>query len=369
MILAIVIAFFSVILLMIVHEFGHFVAAKKSGINVDEFGVGYPPRIFSKKFGKTVYSLNLLPFGAFVKIPGEEGGIEDYQSFVGLPMWKRVFIVLGGVISFWVTAAIIFIIVFSMGVAMPITDEGDLAGARVQILKVYQGSPADTAGIKSGDFIKELWVQESDKKTISKVKDFQDFVSANKGEQVVIVIQRGDQVLETSLVPRISPPQDEGSIGVQIERTVSVINKYPWYQAPIEGIAYCGELTYRATGSLIGLLKDLILGRGVPAGTELTGPVGITVFLARAAELGVGFFLYFIGSISVLLAICNLLPIPALDGGKLVFLAIEKIRSKAVSSKIEQRITVVCFFLLITVSIFVTIKFDIPNLFKFIKGF
>jgi len=370
MILAIVVAFFSVIFLMIVHEFGHFIVAKRSGINVEEFGVGYPPRIFGKKIGKTIYSLNLLPFGAFVKIPGENGGIEDYQSFVGLPMWKRVFIVLGGVISFWVAAALIFIVVFNLGVAIPISDEesSSLTNAKVQIVGVYQNSPADEAGIRKSDVIKELWVQESDKKVVNKVKDFQDFIGVNKGKQVTIVIQRGKQVFETFLIPRVSPPQNEGSIGVQLERTATIIEKYPWYQTPIKGVAYCGELTFRATGSLIKILSDLITGKGVPAEAEPAGPIGITVYLAKAAELGIGFFLYFIGAIAVLLAIFNLLPIPALDGGKLLFLAIEKIRSRAVSPKVEQTITTVFFFLLISLSIFVTIKFDIPKLSEFIKN-
>jgi regulator of sigma E protease len=116
------------------------------------------------------------------------------------------------------------------------------------------------------------------------------------------------------------------------------------------------------------LLFDLVRGKGLPSGAEPAGPIGITVYLAKAAELGAGFFLYFIGSIAVLLAIFNLLPIPALDGGKLLFLAIEKIKGKSVSPKVEQAVTALFFFLLIGLSVFVTIKFDIPNLSQFIKG-
>lgn len=367
MVLAIIIAFFSVIFLMIIHEFGHFIIAKKSGIRVEEFGIGYPPRIFGKKIGKTTYSLNLLLLGAFVKIHGEQGGIEDYQSFVGLPIWKRVFIVLGGVISFWIAAVVIFTVVFNLGVVVPIDDKAPISNAEVQIVDVHQNSPAQTAGIKRGDVVKELWVDKSDKKTINKVTDFQDFVNINKGKEVGFTIQRDKQTLEVYLVPRISPPQNEGAIGVQLERTATVIDKYPWYQTPIKGTVYCGEITLRATQSLVKLFSDLITGKGLPENAEPAGPLGIMVFLAKAAELGVGFFLYFIGAIAVLLAIFNLLPIPALDGGKLLFLAIEKIRSKAVAPKVEQIVTTVFFFLLISLSIFVTIKFDIPKLSEFIK--
>lgn len=368
MVLAIIVAFFSVIILMVVHEFGHFIVAKKCGVKVEEFGVGYPPRIFGKKIGQTIYSLNLLPFGAFVKIYGEEGGIEDYQSFVGLPMWKKVFIVLGGVISFWVAAVFIFIIVFNLGVAMPISDEenSSLINAAVQVVDVSRNSPADAVGIRKGDIITDIKNQTVDVK-IDKVADFQKFVNENKGQEITFTIKRSNEILNISLVPRVSSPQNQGPIGVQLMRTTTIIEKYPWYQTPIKGVAYCGELTFKATGSLIKILSNLITGKGLPAEVAPAGPIGITVYLARAAELGLGFFLYFIGAIAVLLAIFNLLPIPALDGGKLLFLAIEKIRSKAVSPKVEQAVTAVFFFLLISLSIFVTIKFDIPKLSEFLR--
>jgi regulator of sigma E protease len=369
MVLTIIIAFFSIIFLMVSHEFGHFIVAKKCGIKVEEFGVGYPPRIFGKKINGTIYSLNLLPFGAFVKIPGEIGGVEDYQSFSGLAIWKRVLIVLGGVISFWVVAFVLFTIVFNIGVKVPISDEsGSLPGAEVRIAEVYKNSPAEISGIKRGDVVKELWVDGSEKQAISKIKDFQDFIAASKGNQVNVAFQRGNQTLETSLVPRMSPPENEGPIGVQLERTVLLIQKYPWYQTPIRGLAYCWEITYKSIEGLFKVLSNLITGKGLPSGAEPAGPLGLFVFLARASELGVGFFLYFIAAIAVLLAISNLLPIPALDGGKLLFLAIEKIRAKAVSPKAEQVTTTIFFFLLISFSIFVTIKFDMPKLFEFIKS-
>ena len=102
LVVTILVAIFSLIGLVIIHEFGHFILAKKFGAKVEEFGIGYPPRLLGKKIGETIYSLNLLPFGAFVKIHGEEGGIENYRSFVGKPMWQRISIVLGGVVSFWI---------------------------------------------------------------------------------------------------------------------------------------------------------------------------------------------------------------------------------------------------------------------------
>src|SRR3989338_4639833 len=154
MFLTLVIAFFSLIVLMVIHEFGHFIIAKKFGVHVEEFGVGYPPRLFGKQLGETLYSVNLIPLGAFVKIRGEEGGIDDVRSFSSLAMWKRILIVLGGVIAFWVAAIIIFSVLFGIGASVPVGDE-DIQGVPVNVVvtKVAQDSPADLAGLKPGDMI------------------------------------------------------------------------------------------------------------------------------------------------------------------------------------------------------------------------
>ncbi len=368
MILPIIIAFFFIIFLMVAHEFGHFIIAKKCGINVDEFGIGYPPRIFAKKIGKTTYSVNWLLLGAFVKIPGEVGGLEEYGSFSSLPIWKRILIVLGGVISFWVVAVIVFTIAFNTGVRIPVGEQ-DAQGAKgvnVQVVDVAPDSPAQLAGIKIGDSIISARHQDN-LVQINKMADFQDFAIKNQGKEIILTIQRENRNFDISLTPRANPPANEGSVGVALERTAEIINKYPWYETPFRGIAYTGQLTYASTITLFELLKNLIIGKGMPSNAEPTGPIGITVFLARAAELGAGFFLYFIGSISVLLAIFNLLPIPALDGGKILFLIIEKIKGSIVSPKIEQTITGAFFIILISLSLFITIKFDIPKLSDFIR--
>src|SRR3989344_2372759 len=122
MIVTLLIAFLSLIALMIIHEFGHFIIAKKVGVRVEEFGIGYPPRVFGKQFGETIYSVNLIPLGAFVRIYGEEGGLDDYRSFSNLAIWKRVLIIIGGVAAFWMASMIIFSVVFSMGADIPVGD-------------------------------------------------------------------------------------------------------------------------------------------------------------------------------------------------------------------------------------------------------
>lgn len=380
MLLTLLIAFFSLIALMIVHEFGHFIIAKKFGVKVEEFGIGYPPRIFGKKFGETLYSVNLVPLGAFVKIYGEEGGVDDYRSFSNLAIWKRILICLGGVIAFWIAAAIIFSFVFSIGASIPIGDQ-DVAGINdttIKITEVQKDSPAYAAGLKIGDEVKNIYPVESSQSEMSsetgqfnrvnKISDFQKLVSDNKGKQINLVINRNGQLMNVSLTPRVLYPEGQGPTGVALERVANVIERYPWYQAPLQGTIYTGKVTWEALKGIYGFFSSLFQGNGVPKGAELAGPIGITIFLSQAASYGPGFFLYFIGSLTVLLAIFNLFPIPALDGGKLLFLVIEKIMKKPVPLNYEQGITIFFFILLITMSIFVTIRFDIPRVVDFWKA-
>jgi len=361
-ILTLIIALFSLIALMVIHEFGHFIIAKKFGVRVDEFGIGYPPRLFGKKIGETIYSINLLPLGAFVRIYGEEGGVDDYRSFAGLKIWQRVLIVIGGVVAFWIAAIIIFSIVFGMGADLPIQDEDaqGFTNVRVSVVGVLGNSPAEEAGLKTGDIILNAKIQDSSVK-INKIKDFQNFTKENEGKEIILTIKRQESIFDVYLTPRVSPPEGQGAVGIALERMGTLIEKYPWYQAPLQGTIYTWETTVNALKGLYIVLADLVFFKGAPEGAQFAGPLGITVFLANAATYGPGFFLYFIGLISVFIAIFNLFPIPALDGGKLIFLIIEKIKGKPVSAKIEQSITAAFFAVLILLSLFITVKFDIPR--------
>ncbi len=266
MIITILVAFISLMGLMIIHEFGHFILAKKFGADVEEFGVGYPPRVFAKKIGVVIYSLNLIPFGAFVSIRGEQGGIEDTRSFAGKPILQRMFIVLGGVISFWLVAILLLSIV---------------------------------AGVWGLPF----------------VQGFE--------------------------------------------------NPSPWYQAPLAGAIGAAKLTLGVVQGWIMGLKSMLGIAQLPPGVELEmlGPLGIFDLMRTYFAMGINYYLFLISLISVALALANLLPIPALDGGKIVFLAIEAVRKKPLNQKLEQRITQVFFVLLILLMLFVTINFDIPRLF------
>lgn len=363
-ILTFVIAFLCLIALMIIHEFGHFIIAKKFGVRVEEFGIGYPPRIFGKKIGETIYSVNWIPLGAFVRIYGEEGGVDDYRSFANLKIWQRVLIVIGGVAAFWVAAIIIFSVVFATGATLPVGDNDvqGLTNPEVKVISVSQDSPASIAGIKAGDTLLQVGNSK-----INKVKDFQDFTTSHAGEQIKIEIQRGSSTFDVSLSPRVNPPTGEGAVGVGLERIATIIDKTPWYVAPIKGATFTWQTTVTSVQGLYQTISDLVSRKGLPQGAAFAGPLGITVFLANAASYGPGFFLYFIGIIAVLVAIFNLFPIPALDGGKLIFLLIEKIKGKPISAKVEQGITMAFFIILIALSVFITIRFDIPRFSDFLK--
>jgi len=368
-ILILVVAFASLIILMIIHEFGHFIIAKKFGIRVDEFGIGYPPRLYGKKIGETIYSINWLPLGAFVRIYGEEGGLDDYRSFTSLKIWKRVLIIIGGVAAFWIAAIIIFSVVFAIGTDLPVGDQDvqGLENPQIKIFSVSSNSPAGQAGIKIGDTVKDIKIGDVVTR-INKIADFQKITGENKGKEITITIERGGSNLDVSLTPRVNPPAGEGSVGVGLERMATLIKKTSWYMSPVQGTIYTWQTTKNAIVGLYSILCDLILGKGAPEGASFAGPLGITVFLANAASYGIGFFLYFIGMICVFIAIFNLFPIPALDGGKLIFLLIEKIKGKPVSVKVEQSITLIFFIILIALSLFITIKFDIPRFSDFLKS-
>lgn len=361
MFLTILIAFVSLISLVVLHELGHFILAKKFGVRVEEFGIGLPPRLFGKKIGETIFSINLLPLGAFVKIYGEEERKKDPRSFSQKPIWQRALIVLGGVVTFWIIAAILLSIIFGLGAPIAVGDgeNHDLVNPKVQVVAVVPGSPAADAGLKIEDIIRQLETPDSQLRT-DKVKEVVEFIQANKGKEVVLTIQRGEELFDVSLIPRVEPPEGEGAIGVGLARTV--MKAFPWYQAPIQGILATGNLTIAMVQGWGRVLGSLLKEEGIPPGVEIAGPVKIFIMIGERIKLGFVDFLFFIAMISIALALFNILPIPALDGGKLLFLGIEKIRGRPVSQKIEQNITAFFFFLLISLVIFVTIR-DIKKFF------
>jgi len=348
MVLTIIISFVALIGLLIIHEFGHFILAKKFGVKVEEFGVGYPPRLIGKKIGETIYSINLLPFGAFVRMPGETEKSEDLHSFSRQPVLNRILIALAGVVSFWIVSAVLFSIVFNMGTYVAVSDNNsNLTNPKVQITAIAKDSPAEKAGLKPGDAIL----------TFTKVKDVQGFAEQYKGKEVVLTIERGKEVFDVKLTPRENPPSGEGAMGVGLTRTA--FQSYPWYQAPLKGIQATFSMTLAVIRGYGEAVSKLFLRQST--GVTLTGPVGVFNLFLQAGSMGASYFLQFTGMVAIYIALFNLLPIPAVDGGKIVFLLIEAVKRKRMNYKIEQNITAVFFGLLILLMVFITVK-DIMRL-------
>ena len=359
MVLTIIIAFISLVSLFILHEFGHFILAKIFHVKVEEFGIGYPPRLLGKKIGDTLYSLNLLPFGAFVKIPGEIERINEKGSFSAQPLLKRALIAFGGVLSFWIISAILFSIVFSLGAEMTIGDEEtkNIINPKVQIADVAADSPAQIAGLKVGDSIKKFTIYNF-KFSIDKVKEIQELTEKYKGEEIILTIERGKEIFDVKLTPRVSPPTGEGPMGLALIRTATKI--YPWWLSPWQGISTTATMTLAIIRGYYQAIKNSFLG--LPTGVELMGPIGVFHLFLQASELGVNYFLQFIGMIAIYIALFNILPIPSVDGGKLLFISIEAIRKKPINPKTEENLTAAFFTLLVALSILVAIK-DLSRIF------
>lgn len=351
--LILVIVFVSVLILA--HEWGHFYSARRLGVRVDEFGMGFPPRLFSWMKNGVRYSLNAFPFGGFVKIFGEHGeGEGETESFITRPIWQRG-IILGAGVGMNVVLAWVL---FSAGAAFgtPAIAEDQNAAVPVSIINVVSGSPADTAGLRFGDQILELSapavIAPELTLRVETEEDVRQFMDAYRGEEVRMTVRRLGDLHEIAVTPRASPPEGEGPLGIGMARIV--LTRAPWYWAPIEGARTTGNAIVATVRGLSMLIYRLATDGG--RGLEVSGPVGIYFFAEDSRSLGVSYFLQFVGMLSVNLAVLNVLPIPALDGGRLFFLALERIRHVRVDPRRESIIHAAGFAVLILLMILVTYK-------------
>lgn len=346
--------------LVLAHEWGHFITAKRAGAKVEEFGFGFPPRVFSIKRGGTEFSFNLIPFGGFVKIYGELGDHKsDPRSFAGLKISKRAKIISAGVVMNVILAFMLLSFVNLIGKPV-IVDDANTASAkhlRLQVMGVAKDSPASNAGIKEADFISGVSLDGSIV-SFDTVQSFKDFIENAKGREISLKLKRGSEVIESKLVPRENPPPDEGAIGVSIAR-VGIVRSNPllflWY-----GLKDTVLMFWLILSSLFLLFKTLIF-EGRLMG-ELAGPIGIATLTGQAYSMGIAYLINLVAVLSIHLAILNFLPFPALDGGRLVFLLAEKIKGRPISQKIEQAVNMAGFVLLLALMFFVTWK-DIVRLF------
>ena len=327
------------LLLIVFHEFGHFIVAKKSGIKVNEFAVGMGPLIYSKDKGETTYSFRLVPIGGYCAMEGEDDESNDPRSFDNAPAFKRFLTILAGPVANLIIAVLVFTIV------------GGISGVvTTEVSDFIEDSPAKIAGIEKGDDILKINDEEiSDFTEISKVvSDF--YKDKNFEKEINVEVKRDGDVLDFEFKPKVEA--ENVYIGIIPAR------RTPGF---FEAIA----LGFKETGRNIKMIFT-ILGRlftGKLALGALSGPVGVLKELGNQAQSGLANLLYFLAYISVNLAVFNLLPIPALDGSKLLTSAIEMITGKKINKKLEEKITMIGFFILLGLILVVSIK-DIINLFR-----
>ncbi len=372
--------------LVIAHEFGHFFTARRFGVRAEEFGLGFPPRglgIFKNKHGKwrwvfgnrsvesletdadenlhpahksTLYSLNWLPLGGFVKIKGENGeGQNDKDSFAYQKVWKRTIILAAGVIMNIILAWFLFSVGYMIGLPQSTETVGKnaiVSEPKVMIASVLPNSPAATAGLKEGDAVLRI-----NNESVGTDVALQNAVAKNDGQSVALIVEREGKEVALTVTPT-SKDGAKATMGVAIFSAGLV--RYPFFPALLEGANTTGYMIKEIFVAFITLFKDLFAGHKV--GDQFAGPVGIATITGQAARLGFSYLLQFTALLSLNLAVINILPLPALDGGRILFLLIEKLKGKPVKRELEAIIHNVGFLLLIGLIIFITYR-DIIKLF------
>lgn len=311
-----------------IHELGHFITAKLSRVKVEELGLGFPPRLIGIKRGETIYSLNLIPLGGFCRMAGEEdpnvpGGLATKGR------WTRLLVLSAGCILMLLFPLFLFPIAYMIPMERVVEDGG------VKVIGVSQGSPAELAGIETGDVI--LTIDGHEVKTVD---DIQDALEPKLGSEISIVLLRDSAQVELWLTPRPDPPEPEGPMGVEVG-PVTESRAYPPWQAIPKGLGEYWEMLVRMKDAIASIVQG-------EEELEIAGPIGIAHITSDIAKRGAYPLIWFTGLLSVNLAIVNLLPIPALDGGRIAFLFLEKVRrGKRISPRTEGLINAIGFALII----------------------
>jgi regulator of sigma E protease len=366
-----VLAFIGVlIVLVLVHEIGHFIVAKRAGITVQEFGVGFPPRIGSVVWHGTRYSLNWIPLGGFVKMLGEDGDAEaDKMRQRGLseaaidkamqgafnrkPVWVRMVVLLAGVAMNFLLAAVLFAVALSLP-----AQEGR---GPLTVTEVQPASPAVSAGLQVGDVI-----LAADGHTFPISRDLTAYVRSKAGLRVELTVQRSGQQMAIPVTPRSLTATDEakglGAVGFSYE-PARFVQIAPSVNGPLaaawEGAKSAGDLALKIPGGLASAVAGL-LGLAPDAGTAV-GPIGIASETGRVLRAPLVSQLIFVGILSVNLAVLNVLPFPPLDGGRIAVVAVEAIRRRRLPAEREALVYLTGFMVLIVLVILISIR-DVANL-------
>ena len=355
-------------ILVFAHELGHFFVARKLGVKAEEFGFGFPPRawgFYKNKEGKwkhifgakevgdasdTIFSINWIPLGGFVKLGEDEEGGSDPNHFSNKKIWQRASILSAGVTMNIILAAILISIGFMLGLPQSLDNlnsAAKISDKKIQVIDTLPESPAAKAEIKAGDIIVSINNRE-----FKNQDELQNFVNENNGLELSYKIKRGPDEIIKKITPITISETGRGGIGVGIIETGVV--KYPFLIAIWEGIKATIFLTWAIIEAFYYLFKNLILGQGVTG--DIAGPVGIASLTGQVARMGFIYVLQFTALLSINLAIINFLPIPALDGGRVLFLIIEKIKGSPVKREVEAAIHKIGFALLMVLILFVTFR-------------
>lgn len=345
--LAILVGIILLSVVILAHELGHFFAAKISHVKVEEFGIGFPPRLCKlfKKNG-TIYTLNWIPFGGFNKILGEEGGSKDPKAYCNRSVWTRIFIAAGGILANLLLAWVFFTVWFLI---IPKVNLNNY----IAIVEVKSNSAAEKAGLKPNDFIIEV-----DGIRIKTAAEVTEFSQLHQGEEVEFVIQSQgkEKVQKIKLDQNTDMP-----LGVAMAETGGEKPNIKWYQAPYYAVKEIVGVVSLTVMYLVKAVASIFGGTKVPF--EFSGPVGVVSIVTQTVSVGWVFLIRLVSVVSLGLAIFNILPLPAVDGGRLFFLTLEVIfGKKIVNDEKENIIHAVGFILLIVLSI-ILVYFDVKRLF------
>ncbi len=332
------------IVLVFAHEFGHFITAKLSKVKVEEFGIGFPPRMVSFKRGETTYSINAIPLGGFTKMVGEEDPtLPGSLASKSIPV--RILVLSAGSLMNILLPVFLFTISFMI--------PHDMVLEKVQVQEVAQGSPAQTAGIQPGDFILEI-----NGRQINNRADVGYYIQLYLGTEVNMLLQRdGAPPSEVTIKPRWNPPPGQGATGIIITGvdSTTVRDSEPIWKAVPSSVVHCWEILVLFRNGVVGWF----VGGVAP---QVTGPIGIAQITGQVAKAGISPLLEFAALISINLAIINIFPFPGLDGGRLIFVFLEWVRrGKRISPKREGLVHLIGFAVLMLLIIVVS-YYDIAHL-------
>ncbi len=357
------------VVLVLVHELGHFLVAKRAGITVEEFGIGFPPRVASLTWRGTRYSLNWIPLGGFVKMLGEDGDVEVRRlreqgmtddevehamegAFNRRPVWTRVTVLLAGVVMNFVLAAALFAVAFSLPL---VVGEGPLT-----VTEIQEGSPAD-GQLEVADVIVGV-----DGETFERSTELTEYVAERGGTSVTLDVERGGEALEIELVPRVVTDEERaqgiGPVGFAYD-PARVVEEPSSVEGPIEAVATGTSTAWTIAVAIPGGLADAVGGLiGLnPNAPDARGPIGIAQETGRVLEAPLVSQLFFIGLLSVNLAVLNVLPFPPLDGGRIAVVVVEAMRRRKLPAEREAMIYLTGFAVLIALVILISIQ-DIQRL-------